>query len=148
MSVRRKLLADDVPPLPLVELRAGKLLPASPLDARMMQAFPFGQEFDLKPRSERADRRRRHYFLILHAVVDATGHWASAKQLHNELMLTLGYTTQGIDLLNKSSFRVADKLTVESMGQEAFNEYMERALGKLARHIGCDPVTLLREGAR
>jgi hypothetical protein len=141
---RRKLVSRDKPPPPAVELRGGRLWPLTPYDAEAMQAFSDGTTFELHAQVQRSTPQNRRYWKILNEVVKATGKWPRAENLHNNLKITLGYCTMGIDFVTGEPVRIPDSTDFNSMSHRDFCEYHNRAMDYLSHVLGFDPEDLLR----
>lgn len=126
----------------------GRLIPVSPYDAEMMVEFPNGTMFDLFERRRRSNPQLRLYWKILHTVVKSTGRWPRARNLHNDIKLTLGYVTMSYDLKTRKVIRTPDSTGLDEMNQSDFNVYFERAMNLISSEVGVDPMVLLEESAR
>ena len=126
----------------------GRLIPVSPYDAEIMVEFPNGTTFDLFERRQRSQPQLRLYWKILHTVVKSTGRWPRARNLHNDIKLTLGYVTMSYDMMTRDVIRTPDSTALEEMSQADFNLFFERAMTLISSKIGVDPMVLLEEAAR
>ena len=135
----------ETPPPPIVKLFAGRIIPASGLDAENLQAFPDGTEFDAVPRTKRSHPQLKTYWKALSEVVKATGRWGSREALHTAIKVKLGYVEPIFDLQGKVVGMKPDSVALDKMSHRDFCEYMNRAMAELAEAVGFDPMQFLED---
>lgn len=132
-------------------LRKGEkgLSAVSAFDAEQLAAFPVGTEFDLKPRTKRSLPQQRLYWGMLAKVREATwlgDRYPTSEHLHDELLRDLGFVTLTYTL-DGAPRVVRDSTAFDAMKGDEFKGYLDRALDRLARITGVDPLTLTTEAA-
>lgn len=142
MSSRRK----EGPPL-MVRKKNGALVPSSLLDAEMLDKYPAGAEIECQLKLRRSNPQNRLYWAILQAVVDSTDIQPTSRNLHENVLVELGYYTTVVRF-DFTIERRPDSTRFEAMDGPAFQAYFDRAMALLAEATGIDPVELLNEGKR
>lgn len=146
MVKRRKVMSREKPPAPVVEIDSGgRLVPQTPYDQERIMLSPYGTAFDLIARKRQPNKQVKLYWMVLHKVCEATGHWPRAENLHNRLKMQLGYVNVSFDLMTKRLEVEPDSTAAAEMSPEDFNIYFNRAMSQLAYTLGYDPMSLLPE---
>lgn len=127
-------------PAPIVRKTARGIAPVSGYEAERLMADPVGTEYDLVKRSRRSNPHNALYWSVLAQVVRATGKWPSSSHLHHELKLACGYRMTVVDWETGGTSQAVDSIAFDEMTQDEFNAYFETAMGKLADHLGFDPL--------
>jgi hypothetical protein len=124
--------------------KAGSLSPVSAFDAETLDAFIPNTEFDLKPRTRRSLPQQRLYWAMLANMIDATWlseKWPTTSHLHEALLRDLGYVRVTFDLDGKPHL-TRDSTAFDAMPADAFREYFDAAMKRLAELTGVDPLIM------
>lgn len=113
-----------------VEWRNGYLVPITADDALLLEDFPKSQLFVIKPAGRRSNPMHNMYWAMLRKVCRATDRWPSVKHLHREIKVINGYYTKVI--LNGDVYTIPDSVSFDTMPQEEFHDFFERARLALA----------------
>lgn len=135
----------------IVEKRDGHLVPVSAFDAELLAQQTDRAQFELKPMKARSLPQSRLYWQMLTNVVASTrlgDTYPTAHKLHDALMRDLGFVTVDYDLATGRPYVTRDSSAFDAMGADAFRDYMDRAVARLAEIIGCDPLALSPELSR
>jgi hypothetical protein len=130
----------DKPPSPVVVKSKVGIVPVAAYDFELLDGLPVGTEFDLVERSNRSQPHHRLYWQVLNHVVKATGKWASAAYLHEELKIACGYTTKAVNWNSGQVLIIPASIAFDKMTQREFNEYFDAAMKMLSEHLGYDPL--------
>jgi len=130
----------EKPPSPIVRKTARGLSPVHPMDAEAIMGDAAGTEYDLVKRSHRSNPQNRFYWQVLKMVVRATDKWPTSAHLHHELKLVCGYRMTVIDWETGEVSQAVDSTAFDTMTADEFRAYFDRAMEKLAEHIGFDPL--------
>ncbi|MCY3980510.1 MAG: hypothetical protein OXF51_01810 [Alphaproteobacteria bacterium] len=86
----------------------------------------------------------RRYWSLLHAVVDATGQWGTAEELHRQIKLWTGHYVRHEQ---PNGMVLAELLptNVASMSKQDFEKFYDMALAAIAVEVGVDAEALLAE---
>ena len=120
----------------------GALVPAAAIDAEIFDRLAEGSEVEITVKQHRSNPRLRFYWMVLGAVVDATGRWHSKEDLSDALKMACG-VTELRHPLKGAPYLVPDSVAFSRMKEADFAAYMDRAFAALAERIGCDPVECL-----
>lgn len=77
------------------------------------------------------------YWAVLGAVVDATGKWGSAEELHLALKVATGHVDL-VHLIDGRLVKVPGSTSFDAMNQEEFQAYMDHAFRILSDDVGFD----------
>lgn len=135
----------SAPPRAIVEKeRGGKLTPVAPYDRVVVDQSRIGAQFELVP-IKMTDHRiaQRKYWMVLDAVVDATGSWATAAHLHEVLVRRAGFVTPSLDPSTGDYVEIRDSTALDAMSTEDFLLFMEAAFALLSEALGIDVLDLL-----
>lgn len=135
----------ETPPPPIAKLFAGRIIPASGMDAEDLTSYPDGTEFDMVARTKRSHPQLKAYWKALANVVEATGRWKSREALHTALKVKLGYVEPIFDLQGQVIGMKPDSVALNAMKHREFCGYMDRAMAELAAAVGFDPLEFLAE---
>lgn len=138
-------MAKVVAPRPLVEVGVrGRLVPVGPYDEAVLGQLKRGRQFELVP-IKMTDHRiaQRKYWMVLDAVVDATGSWATAAHLHEVLVRRAGFVTPSLDPSTGDYVEIRDSTALDAMSTEDFLLFMEAAFALLSEALGIDVLDLL-----
>lgn len=135
MSARR-----DKPPAPIVRKTARGLQPVAAFFAEQILSDKAGTEYDLVKRSKRSNPQNALYWITLANVVRATGRWATAAHLHDDLKLMCGFRRTTVDWDTGAVRIVVDSTAFDAMNADEFRVYFDTAMAKLAEHVGFDPL--------
>ena len=132
----------DKPPLPVVRKGYDGLFAANSYFAELLDQYPVGTEFDLKPRTKRSVPHNAMYWGILRNVVKATGRWANEELLNRDIKDALGYWEWQVNEINGQKYKVFASKDFDKMRQDEFNEFFEQAMALLAEELGVDPMEM------
>lgn len=138
-------MTKDAPTI-MVRFERGKLAPDSAHDAELLDQYPQGSLYELKDRSRRSNPQNSFYWVKLGRVVEATGRWANAEQLHKQLMIECGHFTP-VATLNDGIRLEADSASFRAMTPKDFTQYTKAADQVLAASTGIDLEALMGEPA-
>ena len=133
------------PPRAIVEReKGGRLTPVAPYDRVIVDQSRIGAQFELVP-IKMTDHRmaQRKYWMVLGAVVEATGTWPTSNHLHEVLVRRAGFVTPALDPTTGEYVEIRDSTALDSMTTEAFAVYMQTALALLSESLGIDVLDLL-----
>ena len=133
-------MRKDKAPSPIVRRTAKGFQPVSAYDAEILMADPVGTEYDLVKRSRRSLPQHRLYWQALTMVVRATGKWPTPEHLHHELKLACGYRMTVVDWETGEISQAVDSTSFDAMTHDEFKAYFDKAMEKLAEHVGFDPL--------
>lgn len=125
----------------------GTLMPASPFDYEQLSAFPIGTEFMARSMTKRSLPQHRTYWRALTVVVQATDAWPTPEHLHDALKRDLGFIEIASGLDGKP-FTRTESTGFDAMDQEAFQNYFDHAMARIAEATGIDPLAWLAEPRR
>ena len=138
-------MAKDQPPIPMVRKTNSGIFPLSGFDAEEIDAFPIGQEFDLKPRARRSGPLHRTYWKTLNGVVKATDIAPTAKILHRRIKRHLGYITEERGFDGKMH-EVVESTSFDAMKTDAeFRPFFDKAVELLCITCGYDVLEWLEQ---
>lgn len=117
-------------------------VPETAFDAEEWDRLPIGATVSIAPMSARGHEQLAFYWMVLKAVVDATGRWPTKEKLHNAIKWELqyvdvDYTITGIPRLT------VDSISLEAMDDDERRTFMDQAWALIADTIGTDPLSLL-----
>lgn len=130
---------DKAPP-PIVRKTARGLSPVHGRDAEILMSDPAGTEYDLVKRTKRSNPQNALYWSALTCVVRATDKWPTPEHLHHELKLVCGFKMTVVDWDTGRVTQAVDSTAFDAMTNDEFRVYFDRAMEKLAEHIGFDPL--------
>jgi len=138
-------MAKDKPPIPMVRKTNSGIFPLSGFDAEEIDAFPMGQEFDLKPRARRSLPLLRTYWKTLNGVIAATGIYPTKEELHKEIKRALGYVEERRGFDGKMHETVGST-SFDAMKTDAeFRPYFDKAIELLCVTCGYDVLEWLEQ---
>lgn len=138
-------MAKDSPPVPIVRKTNSGLFAVSGFDAEEIDAFPIGQEFDLKPRRRRSGALHRTYWKMLAGVVRATDIAPTSKKLHRKIKRQLGYVEEERGFDGKMH-EVVDSTSFDAMKTDAeFKPFFDKAVELLCLTCGYDVLDWLNQ---
>lgn len=137
-------MTKDTPTI-MVRFEKGKLTPDQPYDAELLDTYPGVSLFELKDRTRRSNGQNSYYWVALNRVVEATGRWANAEQLHRQLLIKCSFFT-AVTTLDGGVRLEACSTSFKSMKQKEFNDYTKQAFLALAE-TGIDFEALMGEPA-
>jgi hypothetical protein len=120
--------------------RDGQLLPVTQYDGQMLEDLPDGQLFNISPASKRSDPHHKLYWAVLGNVVKATGKWATAGHLHDDLKMMAGYYRTVANGVTGGLYYVPDSTAYQRMDQAEFAAYFDAAMKRLSEAVGFDPL--------
>lgn len=129
----------DKRPAPIVRKEMRGLSPVDAFFAEQIMSDPIGTEYDLVKRSKRSNPQNSLYWVTLDRVVKATDKWPSPEHLHDALKRVCGFVTINHDLAG-NEFITTDSTAFDAMTADEFRNYFDRAMEKLAEHLGFDPL--------
>lgn len=130
----------DKPPAPIVRKTRRGLQPVAQFFADMILEDAEGTEYDLVKRSKRSNPQNALYWSVLGDVVKATGRWATAEHLHDDLKLICGYSRKSVNWDTGAVNEIPDSTSFNAMNADEFRVYFDTAMAKLAEHVGYDPL--------
>lgn len=130
----------DKPPAPIVRKTARGLAPVAAFFADRILEDPMGTEYDLVKRSKRSNPQNALYWVVLGETVKATGKWATAEHLHDDLKLMCGFSRTTVDWDTGAVNRIPDSTAFDAMTADEFRAYFDAAMAKLAEHLDYDPL--------
>lgn len=110
------------------------------IDLEALEEIPLGQDVEVVFRKRRSGPQHRLYWKALGNVVRATGKWPTARVLHRDLKLALGYVEKRVNEFNGAVTYHADSTAFEKMDGLAFKTYMDQAMELIAKTCGIDPL--------
>lgn len=137
--------SKSAPPRAIVEKeKGGRLTPVAPYDRVIVDQSRIGGQFELVP-IKMTDHRRaqRKYWMVLGAVVEATGTWPTAAHLHEVLVRRAGFVTPALDPGTGEYVEIRDSTALDAMSTDDFSLYMEAAFALLSEALGIDVVDIL-----
>ena len=135
----------SAPPRAIVEReKGGRLTAVAPYDRVIVDQSKIGALFELVP-IKMTDHRKaqRKYWMVLDAVVEATGTWPTSAHLHEVLVRRSGFVTPSLDPVTGEYVEIRDSTALDAMSTEDFRLYMEAAFALLSEALGVDVVDLL-----
>lgn len=135
----------DKPPPPIARLHQGRLVPVTSYDAKELDGFAEGTEFDLIPRTARSYPQLGTYWKTLTLACEATGMWPHREALHRALKVKLGYVEPVFDMRGRVVGMIPDSTSFTEMPHREFCTFMDAAMKELAEAIGSDPLAWLEE---
>ena len=135
----------DKQPSPIVKKTPNGLKPVAAIFQEQIINDPMGTEYDLVKRTKRSLPQLGLYWKALHMAVTSSDKWATASHLHEELKLVCGYTRKVINMDTSEVHLLVDSVAFEAMDHDEFKVYMDKALEKLGRAIGYDPLAFIDE---
>ena len=135
----------DKQPPPIVKKTPSGLKPVAAIFQEQIMNDPMGTEYDLVKRTRRSLPQLGLYWKALSMAVNSSDKWATATHLHEELKLVCGYTRQVVNMETGEVHLLVDSASFEAMDSDEFKVYMDKALEKLGRAIGYDPLAFIDE---
>lgn len=121
------------------EPKAGELLNKIPQDRPVM----------VRVLRNRSAQQNALYWRCLEGVVEATGRWRTAEELHTALKVAVGYVDV-VQLLDGRRVLVPKSTRFDQLTQDEFQEFMDAALRILCLEVmgGCSIDELLQQTTR
>jgi hypothetical protein len=110
------------------------------IDNESLSLIPIGHDVEVTIKKRRSSPQHRLYWKMLGVVVKATGKWPTAKKMHGELKIALGYTEKKINAFNGAVYYESDSTAFEKMDGVEFKVFMDRAVQLIATDLGFDPL--------
>ena len=121
----------------LVEKRGGRCLVCLDIPADKLPS----ERFSVTIKTHRSLRQHRMYWGMLGQVVEATGRWASTRELHQWLKYELGYYTP-TEVRDGRVVLEWDSTDFRSMGAEKFKRFLDLSIATIALEVGFDPTEI------
>lgn len=118
----------------LMQRRVGTLIPAEPKANKLLDRIPAGERIAVRILRGRSALQNRMYWQVLERVVEATGRWRTADELHAALKVATGHI-ETIELINGRRVLVPDSIRFEHMSQDEAQVYYDAAY-----RILCDEI--------
>ena len=131
------------PPILAVKRPFG-FAPADAMSEDKIADIPLDTVVELKPKRSRSLKQLNLYWAVLAEVVTATDAWATARHLHDAILMDLGYRTV-VQRLDGKKYWIPDSIAFSNMKQDEFNEYTDKAFARLAEVVGFDPLEAYEE---
>ncbi len=131
------------PPILAVKRPFG-FAPADAMSEDRIADIPLDTFVELKPKRSRSLKQLNLYWAVLAEVVSATDAWATARHLHDAILMDLGYRTV-VQRLDGKKYWIPDSIAFSNMKQEEFNLYTDKAFARLAEVVGFDPLEAYEE---
>ena len=120
----------------------GRLVPAGPYEAEVLEAYQRGSEITVTLHQRRSLPLLKKYWAVLRDVVEnCKTPWNSPDEASDALKLALGVTDIGKTVKGQWFVR-AGSISFASMDQAAFRDFFEKAMAILAEVTGIDPDSL------
>lgn len=124
-----------------VRRKGSALIPASSIDSDLILAVPEGAEVEIIVKKRRSLPQQRMYWAMLKRVVDATDAYPTPEHLHDALRLDLNYA-RPIRQLDGKIRMIPDSTALDAMEGVEFQQYMDKAIARIAEAFGIDPLAL------
>lgn len=115
------------------------LLPADPAAAEEIRRLPEGERITVRASRERSHEQNALYWRVLERVVEATGRWRTAEELHLALKVATGHVDRVL-LLDGRLVLCPGSIAFDKMGQEEAQRYYDAALRIVAEEIMDCPI--------
>lgn len=133
----------DMPSLQF-KVEGGRLVPASPYEAEVLDTYQRGSEITVTLHQKRSLPLLRKYWAVLRDVVtNGNTPWQSADEASDALKLALGVTDISKTVKGQWFIRPGS-ISFTSMDEAAFRDFFEKAMAILAEVTGIDPDELSR----
>lgn len=136
-------MVSATPPILAVKRPFG-FAPADAMSEDKIADIPLDTVVELKPKRSRSLKQLNLYWAVLAEVVSATDAWATARHLHDAILMDLGYRTV-VQRLDGKKYWIPDSIAFSNMKQDEFNEYTDKAFARLAEVVGFDPLEAYEE---
>lgn len=138
-------MSDEKPPI-LMQRRGGFLMPCSPMDAEMVEAFPSGKPLRVRITQPRSLPQHRLYWSMLQKVCENLEQPITTETLHQWIKLRCG-VIEPIILRTGEIQEVPGSIAFDQMDQVSFNAFFQRAVDLICEHIipGLEKPALERE---
>lgn len=110
------------------------LAPAEPKAAELLRRMPIGEDVVCRVLRGRSALQNRLYWQVLERVVEATGKWRTADELHAALKVAIGHV-ETVQLFDGRKVLVPDSIRFEHMSQDEAQVFYDAAF-----HVICDEV--------
>lgn len=126
--------------------RGNTLIPADFAADEMLATLKEGREVIMSMRRARSPVHHRFFFALLRQVVNNTeGKWADESDLLSDLKFATGHRNRRENLVTGDIYEVARSINFAAMSEDQFREFKDKCLDVLTRHLGWDPVVLMKE---
>ena len=133
-------MAKHAAPVLIMRVAGSGLTPVSQMDAELVDALPRGVDLEVTVKHlKRSLPQLRLYWAILAEIVKATGRFATAQHMSDEIKVCLGYVEKRVTFTGQPYYR-ADSIAFENMDAPVFKNYFDRAMELIAREMGIDPL--------
>lgn len=126
-------------------LRNGALFPADFAAEEFIAGIPNGKEVLVTIRRPRSPQHHRWFFAMLRKVSDNSDNWGDEDDLLDDLKHAVGHVERRQNILTGETLARARSISFASMGQDAFNRFVNRCLFVLAQFLGISPDDLKSE---
>jgi hypothetical protein len=132
-----------VKPTTILLRRVGGMLhPADAHAAAALAKIPLKKTVAMRALRVRSPEQLALYWRILERVVDSTGRWRCAEELHLALKVATGRVST-VRLIDGRRVLVPDSIAFDQMSQDEFQAYLQDALRVIERDIDVPPEVLL-----
>lgn len=116
----------------------GMLSPADARAAETLHRIPQRAPFSIRVQRERSHEQLALYWQCLERVVEATGRWRTAEELHLALKIATGYVEK-VRLIDGRRVLVPESVAFDQMSQDEFTRYFDAAMRVLCEEVmgGC-----------
>jgi hypothetical protein len=129
----------DQPTIILRRTRQG-LTPVSAIDEEALSEYALGSDVEVVIRKRRSGPQHRMYWKVLGNTVAATNKWPTAKHLHRNIKMALGYVEETINGFTGEVEYHEDSTAFAKMDGIEFQNYFNQAMELIAKTCGFDPL--------
>ena len=119
----------------------GMLSPADPHAADAIRKIPHRGIVAVRFLRQRSPEQLALYWTTLEKVIEATGRWRSAEELHLALKVATG-RVDIVQLIDRRLVKVPGSISFEAMTQDEFQRYFDDAMRVISEELldGLNPV--------
>ena len=110
------------------------LAPAEPKAAELLRRMPIGEGVVCRVLRGRSAVQNRLYWQVLERVVEATGRWRNADELHAALKIATGHV-ETVQLFDGRRVLVPDSIRFEHMDQDEAQVFYDAAFAILCEEM-------------
>ena len=128
---------SEKPPIRATKTVSG-FVPYDRLSEQEIACLSRGTICKLAPFKGRSNPQLGWYWVVLAEAVEATGKWPTAKHLHDDLKLTLGYVRKAVNLNTGEIHLVPDSIAFDRMCDADFKFYLKQVEWVFSEKLGID----------
>ena len=128
---------SEKPPIRVTKTASG-FVPYDRFSEQEIAGLSRGTICKLAPFKGRSNPQLSWYWVVLAEAVEATGKWPTAKHLHDDLKLTLGYVRKAVNLNTGEIHLVPDSIAFDRMKADEFTAYLKQVDRLFSEKLGID----------